>query len=205
MNDNNSHNRGVYLDRMRQKMADPQLIGPVIGPVRRTTPAEPGRTRGRRRALPEDLLREASRRLGVASLLGAVLWTLLTILSHVPAGGHARPWFRIPDAISGGSVVVSLALFFYSRKPGRDPRSVLDLGLGFVVLTAFAIGQMFHGELMPPTHAVTPMISWIGVVVLTFSAILPSTPGKTLLAGLIAASMNPLGMLIARARGNWEF
>ena len=38
-----------------------------------------------------------------------------------------------------------------------------------------------------------------------FAAIVPSTPVKTLIAGLIAVSMNPLAMLIARARGTWHF
>jgi serine/threonine protein kinase len=50
-----------------------------------------------------------------------------------------------------------------------------------------------------------PMISWIGAVVLMFAAIVPSTPGKTLVTGLFAASMNPVGMLIAKARGMWDF
>jgi serine/threonine-protein kinase len=49
------------------------------------------------------------------------------------------------------------------------------------------------------------MISWIGVVVLMFSAIVPSAPIKTLIAGIIAVSMNPMGMLIARHRGVWDF
>ena len=38
-----------------------------------------------------------------------------------------------------------------------------------------------------------------------FAAIVPSTPTKMLVAGVIAVSMNPIGMLIARARGTWDF
>src|SRR3989442_15929909 len=41
--------------------------------------------------------------------------------------------------------------------------------------------------------------------ILMFSAIVPNAPAKTLVAGLIAATMNPLGMLIAKARGTWDF
>src|SRR5215831_7449689 len=186
-------------------MSAPQLIGPVP----RSTPAEPGRARGPRRALPEDLLREASRRLGIISLLGATLWTVETVLVHLMGPMNAprahRPHVRWPDAIAVGSVLISLALFFYSRKRDRDPRFVLDLGLGYMVLTAFAIGQLFHWDITDPNASVAPTISWIGAVVLMFAAIVPTTPGKTLVAGLIAASMNPVGMLIARARGNWDF
>ena len=47
-------------------------------------------------------------------------------------------------------------------------------------------------------------ISWTGAVVLMFAAIVPSTPIKTMLAGLLAVSMNPIAMWIARARGAVE-
>src|SRR4029077_8872044 len=50
-----------------------------------------------------------------------------------------------------------------------------------------------------------PVITWIGAVVLMTAAIVPSTPKKTLIAGLIAVSMNPISMLIAEARGTWDF
>jgi len=50
-----------------------------------------------------------------------------------------------------------------------------------------------------------PHVSWIGAVVLISAAIVPNPPMKTLFAGLLAVSMNPLGMLIAKARGVWDF
>ncbi|HKA90177.1 MAG TPA: serine/threonine-protein kinase [Haliangiales bacterium] len=187
-------------------MADAQRIGPVP----RSTPAESRALRARRRELPDDLLREASRRLRILSLLGAVLWPVGWGLDQVvrrtieradppPVHSHAA------DAIAGASVLVSLALYFYSRKPDRDPRRILDLGLAYMVLIAFGLGNTFHWEPLPTMHAISPMISWIGVIVLAFAAIVPSTPGKTLVAGFIAVSMNPVGMLIARARGMWDF
>jgi hypothetical protein len=45
------------------------------------------------------------------------------------------------------------------------------------------------------------MISWSGAVVLMFAAIVPTTPVKTLVAGPIAVSMNPVAMVIARQAG----
>ena len=181
----------------------------LIGPVPATTPA-PELTRGQRRALPDDVLREASRRLGILALLGAALWTVATAMGYLlEARSHPGGGFDVGlgDAIAGGSVIMSLALFLYSRDRDRhrDPRSVLDLGLAYLVVTAFAIGQTFHSNAMPATTSVSPMISWTGVFMLMFAAITPSTPGKMLVACLLAASMNPVGMLIARARGNWDF
>src|SRR5215471_13476397 len=196
-----------YISSRRRQdpigMADSQLIGPVP----RSTPAEIARRQ--RRALPNDLLREASSRLGIISLIGAVLWTVTPVMGHLFGEmSHAHPHrlhFYLPEAIAAGSVLVAVALFFYSRNRKRDPKLVLDLGLGYMVLTAFAIGQTFHSEAFVAGASVAPTISWIGVVMLMFAAIVPTTPGKMLVAGLFAASMNPLGMLIAKARGNWDF
>jgi hypothetical protein len=120
-------------------------------------------------------------------------------------GGAA--WLRpqAMDAIAGASVLASLAVFFYTRKTDRDPRFILDLGLGYMVFTAFAIGISWHWEPFPGHSPVQPGISWLGVVVLIFAAIVPNTPWKTFVAGFVAVSMNPLGMLVARARGTWDF
>ena len=185
--------------------ADPRLIGPLP----RSTPG-PKRTFGRRHELPSDLLREASHRLRITALLLAVLWVVGIVLYHLTLRTltHGDPrWLRLQanDLIAGASLLISLALFVYTGKEGRNPRFVLDLGLVYMVLTAFAFGLMIHWDPVPEAWPVTPMISWIGPIVMMFAAIVPSTPGKTLVAGLIAVSMNPLSMLIAKARGTWDF
>lgn len=121
---------------------------------------------------------------------------------------HGDPqWLRlgVPDAIAASSVAASVLLFFYTRKPNRNPRRILDLGLVYMVLIAVDLGLMFHWEVRPIDLPVTPQISWIGAVVLMFAAIVPSTPSKTLVAAFVAVSMNPLAMLLARARGMWNF
>jgi serine/threonine protein kinase len=73
------------------------------------------------------------------------------------------------------------------------------------VFTAFGLGLTFHWAPVAADQSIAPAISWIGAVVLMFAAIVPSTPVKTLLAGVVAVSMNPIAMLIARARGLWNF
>jgi serine/threonine-protein kinase len=177
----------------------------TIGPMAGTTPREPGHARGKRRPIPEDLLRAASRRLGVMSLLGAVLWTLGSVLGHLLPDPHAHGDSAMPDTIAAFSIFGSLGLFVYTRKHVRDPEQVINVGLGYLVLMGFAVGQLFHGKHFEPGASVAPMISWIGVMVLMFAAIVPSTPLKTAVAGLFAVSMNPVGMFIAKARGNWDF
>jgi eukaryotic-like serine/threonine-protein kinase len=183
-------------------MPDPQVIAPPL----QDTPSR----LSRRRAIPKDLLREASSRLGVISLLGATVWVVSTVLDHLAmrAMTHGAPgWLRLDptDAICGGTVLVSLALFFFTRRGDRDPRFMLDLGLWYMVLTGFALGLTVHWGPVPPGWVVSPLITWNGAITLIFAAIVPNTPGKTLVAGLAAVSMNPLAMVIAKARGTWDF
>ena len=187
-------------------MPDPQLIGPVP----EATPADSSLTRNRISQVPYDVLKEASKRLEIMSLLAAVLWLLATtadkIALFVMSHGE-RIWRHEPmtDAIALVSIAASLGLFFYIRKGDRDPQFILDLGLVYMVFTGAALGLLMHWSHVPKDWPATPMISWIGAVVLMSAAIVPNSPMKTLVASLIAVSMNPLGMLITRARGSWEF
>jgi serine/threonine-protein kinase len=143
------------------------------------------------------------------ALIGAALWVLGVTLGHLvdalrrPVGSRWPGWNAI-DLIAASAVVVSLALFFFTRRRDRDPRLILNLGLAYLVFTALDLGLMTHW--FPPPHgsALDPMLSWTGAVVLMFAAIVPTPPQKMLVAGLVAASMNPLGMLVAHARGIWD-
>ena len=179
----------------------------LICPVHCSTPAETGSSRGRTRALPDDLLNEASRRLGIMSLLAAVLWVVAPVLGHLALramspGDPSWTRFQTTDAIAGVCALASLALFFYTRRHDENPGFVLDIGLVYMVLNSIALGLVLHWDPLPENFHVFPMITWIGVVILMSSAIVPNTPAKTLLAGLVAASMNPLGLLIAISTGD---
>jgi serine/threonine-protein kinase len=161
------------------------------------------------RPIPEDLARQASRRLGFMSILATTLWIVATLAYHlvdrVVGLGESAWWsWRPSDAITVAAVVVSLALFFHTRRSNQDPRRVLDLGLVYMVVMALGVGLIWHWDESERT-TIAPVITWVGVIVLMFAAIVPSPPGRMLVAGLVAASMNPIGMLVARARGTWDF
>jgi eukaryotic-like serine/threonine-protein kinase len=183
-------------------MPDPQVIAPPF----QETPAR----LSRRRAIPKDLLREASERLGVISLLGATLWVVGTVLDHVAFRtiSHGDPaWLRLrsTDVIAAASVLVSLVVFFSTRQRDRDPQFMLDLGLGYMVVTGLALGLVYHWEPVPAGRPVFPVITWNGAITLIFAAIMPNTRGKTLVAALLTVSMNPLTMVLAKMRGTWDF
>ena len=160
------------------------------------------------RPLPDDLLRDASRRLGIMACLGGVLWVTGVALKHVAfeAMFH-KGWLGLggSDVIGAAGALASFGLFFYTRHSTRSPAFLLDLGHGFLVFTGIALGLIWHWETVPGGWPVFPQITWIGAVILMFAAIVPSAPAKMLVTGLIAVSMNPLGMLVAKARGAWNY
>jgi hypothetical protein len=70
-------------------MSNPYLIEPR--PV--STPADLKRSHGSARDLPDDLLRAASLRLGVISLLSAVLWVVGVTAGHLATTASTRTIF----------------------------------------------------------------------------------------------------------------
>jgi len=53
-----------------------------------------------------------------------------------------------------------------------------------------------------PPDVTSTRISWVCAVILGYSAVAPSSPGRMLLAGLLAASTDPLAAWIAALRGD---
>ena len=189
-------------------MADPadRRIGP---PPASTTPRA-GIFRRDTRGLPEDLLRQASKRLGVLCLLAAGIWVVGTILYHyvdrvLSQGDLDWLGFQPTDALVALGIAMSLALFAYTRRSQRHPTFILDLGLIYLIATSFLVGVILHWDAPSEHRSMAPTISWLGVMVLLFSATLPNRPLKVLATGLITVAMNPIGMLVARANGRWPF
>ena len=194
-----SRSRGAYNALI---MPTPKLIGRLT----REGAAESRPTIGAARKLPNDLLRQASRRLEIMALVGAALWFVTPALAHVflyltDPSDKAWAEFRGVDWLAAASVAVSLGVYAFVRARRRDPALVMDLSLGFMVVSAFGIGVLIHWAQpwFAPTD-VNPMITWVGPIILMFAAIVPATPWKMLVAGFIAASMDPLGMVAGTCR-----
>jgi serine/threonine-protein kinase len=183
----------------------------VIGRLPSETPAELQTGPGHPRRLPDDLLRQATKRLQILALVAAGLWFLGPTLGHLalffgPPGGPRADQFRLMDAVAALGFVTSIALFLYLRVTRRSPAFVLDLGLVYLVLTAIDLGVMLHwGPVPTRTIETLPMITWIGPVIIMTAAIVPAEPWKMALAGFLAASMDPIGMFVARAAGVYHF
>jgi serine/threonine-protein kinase len=186
--------------------SDPRLDVHATRLVETEIGAAPARPSGGRHDLPEDVLHDAARRLGVLCLISALVWTanllLLNYVYAVPgtlASGRVAlywKWRTLYDAVITINVLGSLALFWFARNNTRRPQFILDLALVYEVLTALSVGILDYAEQGP-----TEGVSWIAVIILLFAPIVPSTPGKTLAAALAAASMGPVGALVWRTLG----
>jgi len=169
----------------------PKTTGPLAG-------------RGRRNELPDDLLREATQRLGVLAWVWAGLFGIGIVTNDIVAPlldlpmRDLIPWGRAADVVAALSIIGSVALARYTRRLTCNPRFALDLALGYEVLLAFGVGVVNQWE---PMRLLAGRLSWICVLVLLFPMLVPNTPRKTLLASLLAASMDPVGILIAHWRG----
>jgi serine/threonine-protein kinase len=154
--------------------------------------------------LPEELLHEATRRLGLVALVWVGLAAFGIVLNHVVTPlfalpiGELSPWSRTADVVALLIIAVSGALWYHTRRLKPSPGRALDLALGYEVLLAFGLGLVIQWH---PQDVLPGRVSWICLLVLLFPMIVPNTPRKTLIASLLAASMDPLGILIAHWLG----
>jgi hypothetical protein len=145
----------------------------------------------------------------VLALVVAALWIVGITLDHVFESETVRETvgglIPIADLIAAASVASSLALYWWAGREGQNPRVTLNAGLGYLVFTAFSLGLITHWDHTSSAAPIHSMISWDGILIMMFAAIVPTSPRRMAIAGMLAVSMNPLGMLVARAEGIWQF
>jgi serine/threonine-protein kinase len=172
----------------------------LIGP-RAATPvpgADEVRTTGR---LPDDMMDEQVQRLAVFSAVAAGLWAL-TVVVHAfvtpRTVGTVVPARGIAIEVLG--VVISIAVFLYVRYAPHTCQKKTDAGLSFMILNTI-LNAMLTTWVTAPTVETMGRLSWTTIIILISAMIVPSTPRKMLVASLVAASMEPLGVWLAHLRG----
>ena len=147
-----------------------------------------------------DLEQRSSRRLGIAALIYAIVYLLAYGLARLTQD-FAQEWgytgIYPSDVTAALFIALSLGLFLLARNSKLDCRRILDLGLIYEVVGALGIdiGIVFWREWPAGTEAAP--LSWSCVWIVVFPLLVPSTPGKTLIAALAAASVRPLLYFIA--------
>jgi serine/threonine-protein kinase len=154
-------------------------------------------------AMPADLLRQASRRLQLASLGLGLTFAAAIVLNNVV---EAVGWYDfsnpgLKNVVAGFVVAVSMAMVWLARSGRLTPARLLRASLGFEITVAFAISMTDHLE---PIGAGVPLaaVSWLCVWIVIFPLVVPASPRWALLAGLASASTWPLAYFVGRALGN---
>ena len=144
--------------------------------------------------LPAEVVSTAVRRLGFMGLIVAVMgpsvyWVEYFIQRERLAG-------PIPPGVAvllflAGSAMCALA---WSRRV--RPELVLDLGLVFEVIVAFALSLSENTPIWPPDQMLRG-VSWNCLWISMYVVTIPGTFGKSVLAAVTAACMGPFGLLVA--------
>jgi len=178
-------------------MSTAELIGP------RTAGDSPSTPLVAAREMPPDLLREAGRRLQLASLFVAAAFAFALVIHPIVrvAGWYALPRPRTHAVMSVVMIVVSLLVAWIARRGLLTPPRLLDLGLAYEIVVAMGIAI---GDNLTPLAAERPLesISWLCVWIVIFPLVVPATPGKAIAASLAAASTWPLAYVLGLRLGN---
>jgi serine/threonine protein kinase len=146
--------------------------------------------------LPEDLLREQSIRIQLFYAVGVVLWlSNLALDLYMSPHGDRGPHKLL---IEGLGAVLATGLALFARCGRCSHRIRADVGVAFIVPHAFLLALLNSWVVQPTTAR---PISGITVLILLFGMLAPAKPRSMLLTGLVAASMDPLGVWIAHLRG----
>jgi serine/threonine-protein kinase len=151
--------------------------------------------------LPDELLGEQIRRLRLCAAVAMGLWMFgLVMDSLVRPQTVGSPFLLSTFVIEGIAVAVSGLLFAYLRFTTHPPRIQAHAGLVFMVLNAMGVG-LLNTWARPLTDDALNELSWNTIVILCGSMLMPATPKQMLVAALLSASMDPLGIGLAALRG----
>jgi Serine/threonine protein kinase len=149
-------------------------------------------------------VRQAARRLRVTALLYAAIFFLSAFFPSLVsrAGrsvlfGSVVPWLP-------GTVAISVALFVsvVVTNPRLSPRAFAAIAMAFQVASSYGIAA---AELLQPQsldylrNAEWIGLSWVAVFTLLFTVLVPSSPRRSLLAGLTASSSVPVMAAVSMA------
>jgi eukaryotic-like serine/threonine-protein kinase len=168
---------------------------------RQDTAAATGSNTARTSPMAEELLSEEVRRLAAFAAVAAIVWTLgllMEIFLLPTATGAPLSWRSVGVELFGS--VTSTAMWLFVRRASAQPRTIIDAGFLFMIANALAIA-MLNAWARPPLVYTNRQLSWVTILILAYSSIAPSTPRRTLVAALAAATMDPLCYWIAYTRG----
>ncbi len=171
------------------------MKGPAVVP-KLTPPAPDSRGSAGSAGLPTDVVSEQARRIVLFSGVSAFMWTFgLTMDALVlPATiGVEKPAAGI--ILEAVSAAATLAVFLFLRFTHRSAHDRCNAGMWLLVLNA-ALITAFDISTFAAKEPVIGLPSWTAVLILASAMIMSTTPRRTLIGSLIAASMGPIAMVV---------
>ena len=177
-------------------MSDPQLLQPQF----RSTPSDPGPVAS---AIPDDILADAVRRLRLICVVWMVLWAVAIVFNffytpwlYLP-GSEFVIWSTAADVLAVGCILVSALVYYYAPRACQRPKTFFNVAIAYEVILALAIGVINQWE----PKVLVGRLSWICALILLYPMLVSIPARKVLIGSLLAASMDPVGLLVARLRG----
>jgi eukaryotic-like serine/threonine-protein kinase len=93
-----------------------------------------------------------------------------------------------------------VVVYFWLSHSSGSALAKADAGLWLMLVHSAAIA-LLETWASDPTTMMMGHLSWTAIVILLSAMIVPSTPGKMLVAALVSASMGPFGVWLAHLRG----
>jgi serine/threonine-protein kinase len=144
---------------------------------------------------------QTCRRVWIVSVVFASIWAFMTIANNFVIhllSERMDTLYPFPGTIIGGlGVASSLLVAHLARKLSPKPELLMDVGSAYLISQCLLISLLTHWIPVP----LVPRVSWVSIAILIYPAIVPSSPKKTLLVALLAASTEPLALGISLLRG----
>ena len=154
--------------------------------------------------LPDDLLEEARKRIGVAGLAIAAIWLVIIVFMGIAGRFFSSEMPNLmatwPEpgryfALAGIFGGVGLALV--ARRVGPRSHWLRDAAALLMVGTCLMLAIL---ESRVPISQ-PGRLSWVNVIILLYPLIVAESPRRTLVVSLLAAMTVPVALLMARFRG----
>ena len=177
-------------------MTDPQ----VVRPQRHAIPTDSGRAAA---PMAREVVADAANRLRLACAVWIVLLVIAVAVNHLILPwldlppDQVVPWPPVADALALGCILISALVYWYAPSAVGRPNTLANLGIGHELVLAFTIGVINQWE----PNVLAGRLSWICALILLYPTIVPAPPRKVLIGSLLAATMDPVGLMLAGLRG----
>jgi serine/threonine-protein kinase len=155
------------------------------------------------RQLSGNVLEAAVQRLGKIGLFGALAFSTYLASLALLGGSKLGPVFGTALGVAIAGIVLSLALFGVTKLPRIPAHNVTDLGNVYLFATALALGILRHSQASDASDLMR-QVSPVVIPLLAFGALIPTAPGKALPLMLVAAAMDPLGLMLMRGHTHYS-